>query len=67
MKTVLGHNHSEGTITFTFNRTFYFEQYENFSEDDMITTINFIYVVSVHSYMSQCNNKCSVDCIRSCG
>ena len=66
MRTVLNHDHGEGTITYTFNRTFHFEQYQNFSEDDVITTINFVYVVSIHLYTSQCNNKCSVERIRSC-
>ena len=47
MKTVLYHDHEDGIIAYTMNRTFHFEQFENFSENDTIMTINFVYVVSV--------------------
>ena len=47
VKTVLYHDHEDGTIVYTMNRTFHFEQFENFSEGDVITTINFVYVVSM--------------------
>ena len=46
MKKDLVH-HSDGTIAYNMSRTFHFEQYKNFSDEDMITTINFVYVVSV--------------------
>ena len=48
MKTILHHNHNNGTIEYTMSRTFRLEQYKNFSDDDMITTINLVYVVSMH-------------------
>ena len=49
MKTILHHHHNNGTIEYKMNRTFHFEQYKNFSDDDMVTTINFVYVVSTLS------------------
>ena len=49
MKTILHHNHNNGTIEYTMSRTFHFEQYKNFSDDDMVTTVNFVYVVSTQS------------------
>ena len=50
MKTILNHYRDNGTIEYTMNRTFHFEQFGNFSEDDIITTINFVYVVSIWNY-----------------
>ena len=47
MKTILHHNHNNGTIEYTMSRTFHLEQYKNFSDDDIITTINLVYVVSI--------------------
>ena len=48
MKNILNHDHDNGTIEYTMSRTFHFEQFGNFSEDDIITTINFVYVVSIY-------------------
>jgi len=49
-KTVL--NQSDGTITYVMNRTFHFEEdYSNYSESDLITTINFVYVVNKAVYV----------------
>ena len=50
-KTVL--EQGDGTITYVMNRTFYFEENSNYSENDIITTINFVYVVS-----KKCMNEC---------
>ena len=49
MKTIVG-LYSNGTIAYNMSRTFHFEQFGNFSEDDKITTINFVYVVSMENY-----------------
>ena len=49
MKNISNH-YDNGTIEYTMNRTFHFEQFGNFSEDDIITTINFVYVVSICNY-----------------
>ena len=49
MKTIVGH-YNNGTIAYNMSRTFHFEQFGNFSEDDKITTINFVYVVSMENY-----------------
>ena len=54
MKTILNHYHDNGTIEYTMNRTFHFEQFGNFSEDDIITTINFVYVVSINFTLHHC-------------
>ncbi|XP_065920236.1 lysosome membrane protein 2-like [Dysidea avara] len=45
-KTVL--DRSNGTITYVMNRTFHFEQVGDYSESDVITTINFAYVAAIH-------------------
>ncbi|XP_065920344.1 lysosome membrane protein 2-like isoform X2 [Dysidea avara] len=45
-KTVL--DQSDGTITYVMNRTFHFEENSNYSESDLITTINFVYVSAVY-------------------
>jgi len=41
--------HANGTIAYKMARTFHFDQLQsgNLSDDDMITTINFPYVVSM--------------------
>ena len=56
----------DGTITYVMNRTFYFEENSNYSENDIITTINFVYVVS-----KKCMNECKyvsfiLDCYLFC-
>ena len=61
MKTVLYHDHEDGIIAYTMNRTFHFEQ---FSENDTIMTINFVYVVSVDQYCLVYNVMYFVDCIK---
>ena len=45
VKTILYHDNEDGIIAYTMNRTFHFEQFEKFTENDTIMTINFVYVV----------------------